>query len=130
MEVYVDIFCTMVQTSVVTKLCRIEHCSMKFVNCSPHLWYQASKAGIPSPTKTTRGQRGEWDIRKEIVGWVFDSTRLFIDLPVNILDATLLKIKLILRQPSILFKIFEKLVGKLQHIAIVFFYRVWSLCTI
>ena len=72
----------------------------------------------PSHTKKLLEGEGEWDTRNEILGWVFDGARRCIELPPSKLEAILLELKLILRQRSIPYKQFEKVVGKLRHAAI------------
>ena len=57
-------------------------------------------------------------MRKEILGWVFDGARRCIELPPKKLEAIIAEIRALLRLPSVPFKRFEKLVGKLRHAAI------------
>jgi len=61
---------------------------------------------------------GQWDIRKEILGWVFDGIRRCIGLPPENLDYLIREVKGTLRCPFIHYKRFEKLVSWLRHAAI------------
>ena len=61
---------------------------------------------------------GEWDVRKEILGWVFDGARRCIKIPTKKLDTIITETNAIICKPAIPFKSFEKLVGKLRHVAI------------
>ena len=57
-------------------------------------------------------------MRKDILGWVFNGARRCIELPTSKLDAIMAEIKAVARQKCILFKWFERRVGKLRHAAI------------
>ena len=74
--------------------------------------------GDPVSLKRLEDGEGEWDVRKEILGWVFDGARRCIELPIKKLDAIITEVKMILRMQAIPYKRFERLVGKLRHAAI------------
>ena len=74
--------------------------------------------GDPVSNKKLLEGEGEGDVRKEILGWVFDGRRRCIELPTTKFDAIILELKLILCQQSIPYKRFEKVVGRLRHAAI------------
>ena len=61
---------------------------------------------------------GKWDIRKEILGSVFDGTCWYIELLIKKLDTIILEIKIVLRLRAVSYKKFENLNGRLQHAAI------------
>ena len=60
-----------------------------------------------------------WDVRKEILGWVFDGISKYIEYPTNKKEKVLKEIKYAIRKKSgIIFKDFEKFTGKLLHASI------------
>ena len=61
---------------------------------------------------------GLWDLRKEILGWLFDGATRCIELPADKQERMQLELKSILRLQRIPRKRLEKIVGKLRHAAI------------
>ena len=61
---------------------------------------------------------GEWDIRKETLGWIFDGARRCIELPPKNLESIIAEIKYTVHHPAIPYKRFENAVGRLRHVAI------------
>ena len=119
MEVYVDDFCTMVQTSDVNVLRQVSRSLLHAIHSVfPPMDVSGHNGGDPVSLKKLEEGEGEWDVRKEILGWVFDGARRCIELPVKKLDAIISELKMILRLPAIPYKRFERLVGKLRHAAI------------
>ena len=83
----------------------------------PFLVYLDTVMATQSPKKLLEGE-SLWEIRKETLGWVFNGTQYCIELPTAKLDTIIWEVKLVLRQPSIPYTRFERLVGKLRHVAI------------
>ena len=119
LEVYVDDFCSMVQTSDVAHLRHVPRSLLHAIHSVfPPPDVTGHKGGDPVSLKKLLEGEGTWDVRKEILGWVFDGARRCIELPPKKLDDIVGEIKAILRLPTIPFKRFEKIVGKLRHAAI------------
>ena len=71
-----------------------------------------------SVKKLLKGE-GVWQVRKEILGWMFDGGTRCIELTENRQNALLDELKKVVRIKSgVPFKRMEKLVGKLRHAAI------------
>ena len=114
MEVYVDDFCTMVQTSCTATLRHVSRALLHAIHSVfPPEVVSGHCGGDPISKKKLLEGEGEWDTRKEILGWVFDGARRCIELPTHKIEAIILELKLILRMPAIPYKRFEKIVGKL-----------------
>ena len=119
MEVYVDDFCTMVQTLEVDKLRHISRTLLHAINSVlPPPVITNHAGGDPVSLKKILEEEGIWDVRKDILGWVFDGAKQCIELPTKKLDAITNEIKKALRKPHIQLKKIEKLVEKLFHAAI------------
>ena len=82
MEVYVDDFCTMVQTLDVTQL---QHISRAILTTIHDVFLPPSvtghSGGDPISNKKLLEGEGQWDVRKEILGWGFDGARRYIEFP-------------------------------------------------
>ena len=62
---------------------------------------------------------GLWEVRKEILGWVFDGATRCIELATKKVDTILAELKTVLRMGrGVPFKRIQKLVGKLRHASI------------
>ena len=60
-----------------------------------------------------------WDVRKDILGWVFDGVSKYIEYPTNKKEKVLKEIKDSIRNKAgIKFNDFENLTGKLRHASI------------
>jgi len=113
MEVYVDDFCTIVQTSYVGTLRYVSRALLHAIHSVSPPVISGHSGSDPVSHNKLLEEEGEWDVHKEILGWVFDGARWCIKLPTKNLDAIIIKIKTIMRKLVIFFKRFEKLVGKL-----------------
>ena len=120
MEVYVDDFCTLVQTSDVAVLRHVSRALLHAIHSvsPPPPAISGHGGGDPISNKKLLEGEGEWDTRKEILGWVFDGARRCIELPPKKMASMIDDLKIILRKPSISFTNFEKIVGRLRHAAI------------
>lgn len=119
MEVYVDDFCTMVQTSCKATLQHVSRALLQAIHSvfpPPHI--SGLQGGDPISNKKLLEKEGEWDVRKEILGWVFDGARRCIELPIKKIEAMRAELLGLLRQTDMPYKRFEKIVGKLRHAAI------------
>ena len=77
--------------------------------------------GNPISEKKLDKGEGLWQFRKEILGWLFDGASRCIELPQDKRDKIDKILKDMLRKGrlgKILFKDFEKIVGKLRHASI------------
>jgi hypothetical protein len=61
---------------------------------------------------------GLWEVRKEILGWVFDGAKRCIALPEAKIDSILQDIHSMCRQRRVPRKAFERLRGRLRHACI------------
>ena len=119
MEVFVDDFCTMVQTSGIHTLRHISRSLLHTIHSvppSPNISGHAG--GFIFRTKNYPKERANGTCRKKILGWVFDGARRCIELPTKKINEIINEIKLIFCTLSIPYKCFERLVGKLRHAAI------------
>ena len=92
-------------------------CFKLFTVC-PSTTISGHSDGNPVLLKKLEEGDGEWDVRKEILGWMFDGARRCIELPIKKLDTIISELNLILRMPATSYKRFERLVGRLRHAAI------------
>ena len=84
LEVYVDDFCTMVQTSDVDTLRHVSRALLHAIHSVfPPPAITKHKGGDPVSIKKLLEGEGTWDVRKEILGWVFDGARRCIELPIK-----------------------------------------------
>ena len=74
----------------------------------------------PVSIKQLLEEEGTWDVRKEILGWVFDGAKRCIELLVKKLEAITSELRSILRLQYILYKSFEKNVGKFRQRDVVY----------
>jgi len=82
MEVYVDDFCTMVQTTDARYLRKLSHSLLHAIHSVfPPPEVLGLDGGDPISNKKLLEGKGKWDIRKEIIGWVFNGARRYIELP-------------------------------------------------
>ncbi|KAL7544284.1 hypothetical protein ACHAWF_007670, partial [Thalassiosira exigua] len=96
-----------------------EPCSTPSIACSRHQTLQDKMARTPSLSKKHKEFVGLWEVRKEILSWVFDGAMRCIELSVKKQEAILVELKTVLRIKSgVPFKRVEKLMGKLRHVAI------------
>ena len=73
MEVYVDDFCTMVQMSNKNMLTHVSRSLLHAIHdVFPPPSVTGHSGGDPVSEKKLLKKEGEWDVRKEIIGWVFD----------------------------------------------------------
>jgi len=71
MEVYVDDYCTMMQTSDVTQLRQISHALLIAIHdVFPPPPVTEHSGGDPISNKKLLEGEGQWDVRKEILGWI------------------------------------------------------------
>jgi len=61
---------------------------------------------------------GVWDVRKEILGWMFDGAKRCIELPEDKVTSLLQQLHTTARAKSVDYKAFEKLRGRLRHACI------------
>jgi len=82
LEVYEDDFCTMVQTTAVNKLRHISRALLHGIHSvflPPSI--SGHDGGDPMLHKKLLEGEGTWDVRKEILRWVFDGARRCIEFP-------------------------------------------------
>jgi len=119
MEVFVDEFCTMVQTKDVKVL---NHMLQSLLHTIHYVFPPMAMPGLGSgdPISERKFLKGEglWDVRKEILGWLFDGARRLVDLLTQKLDDLINEVEDIQRHQAISFKCFKKVVGQLRHAAI------------
>ena len=88
MELYVDDFYTMAQTSDASRLCHLSHSLFYEIHSVfPLSDISGYSGGDPISERKNMEGEGEWDIRKEILGCVFDGARRCIKLPTAKLNA-------------------------------------------
>jgi hypothetical protein len=71
--------------------------------------------GDPISEKKLKAGDGLWEVRKEILGWIFDGVNRTIELPPEKITKILEAIKVAKRQGWLPRKAFESLRGKLRH---------------
>ena len=61
---------------------------------------------------------GVWDVKKEILGWIFNGVERCIQLPPTKIETIKTELRRVGRMKAVPIKTFESLVGKLRHAAI------------
>ena len=118
LEVYIDDFCTMVQTDDLEELRHVTRALLHAIHevfPPPHV--TGHKGGDSISIKKLLEGEGVWDTRKQMLGWIFDGITRCIELPEKKVDNICSLIHLSLRRKGIKFKEFEQLVGKMRHAA-------------
>ena len=120
LEVYVDDFLQMVQSNDEEVL---RHCSRALLHAIHSVFPPPAITGHngaePVSIKKLLQGEGLWEVRKELLGWVFDGATRCIELATKKQEAILKELKNVLRMKrGVPFKRIEKLVGKLRHAAI------------
>lgn len=119
LEVYVDDFCTLVQTTNPAELRHVSNSLLHAIyDLFPPVGSKHHNLEEPMSIKKLRQRDGEWDNQKEILGWLFDEARRILELPRDKLEDITQEIKTILRMKRIPFTRFWRIVGKLWHAAI------------
>ena len=120
LEVYVDDFIQIVQSNDPNVL---RHCSRAVLHAIHSVFPPPAITGHngedPISIKKLKELEGLWEVRKEILGWVFDGATRCIELSATKQKAILAELKTVLRiKNGVPFKRVEKLTGKLRHAAI------------
>lgn len=117
-EVYVDDFIGIAQTRDPG---RLHHLSRLLLHAIHQVFPPPNVTGHAGDSvlkkKLQKGE-GTWDVRKEILGWLFDGARWCIEFPPEKANKILRELKAVCRLNRVPRKCFEKLVGKLHHAAI------------
>ena len=120
LEVYVDDFVQLAQS---TDPAVLRHCSRAVLHGIHSVFPPPAISGHngeePVSVKKLLEGEGLWEVRKEILGWIFDGATRCIELAEKKRDAILAELKTCLRIKSgVGFNRFQKLVGKLRHASI------------
>jgi len=119
MEVYVDDFIQLAQTTDPTKLLHLSRAILHAIHSVfPPPGITGHDGEDPVSLKKLKQGKGLWEARKEILGWVFDGARRCIELPEDKVNKITAKIKHITQSKSVSSKQLEKLQGKLRHACI------------
>jgi len=97
-------------------MCHVLYCTQSIVCPPPEI--TGHTGGDPVSLKKLLEEEGTWDVREDILGWVFDGAKRCIELPPKKLDAITMELRSILRLKYMPYKRFERVVGKLRHAAI------------
>ena len=119
LEVYVDDFCALAQTTNVRELRHISRAllhSIHEVFPPPAISGRGEDDSISE--KKLREGEGAWDTRKELLGWIFDGVARCIELPRAKVDHMDGAIREALRAGGIRWKDYERLLGKIRHASI------------
>ncbi|KAL7533742.1 hypothetical protein ACHAWF_007944 [Thalassiosira exigua] len=119
-EVYVDDFIQLAQTSDPEALL---HCSRALLHAIHSVFPPPDITGHngeePISLKKLKEGEGLWELRKEILGWMFDGATRCIELAAKKQEAILKELRAILRiKNGVQFNRVQKIVGKLRHAAI------------
>jgi hypothetical protein len=119
MEVYVDDFIQMAQT---TDPKQLEHLARAMLHAIHAVFPPPEATGHagedPIALKKLRQGDGMWDIRKEILGWIFDGAKRCIELPPDKVERIQQEIRAIVRHKQVPRRHLEKLRGRLRHACI------------
>ncbi|KAL7523596.1 hypothetical protein ACHAWF_000588 [Thalassiosira exigua] len=119
-EVYADDFIQLAQTSdrdTLLHCCRALLHAIYSVFLSPAII--GHKREEPISLKKLREGEGLWDVRKEIMGWLFDGATRCIELATKKQEAILKELRTILRMKNgVQFNRVQKILGKMRHAAI------------
>ena len=116
-EDYVDDFCNLIQS---TDPVVLRHASRALLHGIHQLFPPTIATGHSgedpiSYKKLVLEGEGIWDVRKEILGWIFDGAARTMELPVKKVETVYDAITAALRHKHVEVKVFESLVGKLTH---------------
>ena len=119
LEVYVDDFCALAQTTDVGEL---RHISRALLHSIHEVFPPPEVSGLGGDdsvsVKKLKAGEGRWESRKELLGWIFDGKTRCIELPPAKVDHIDNTIATALRAGGIRWKEYEKLLGKVRHAAI------------
>lgn len=116
LEVYVDDFVGMAQT---TDENHLRHMSRAILTSIHEVFPPPSVTGQPDTDDPISLKKLEiWEVRKEILGWIFDGIHRCIKLPSDKVDRLLDELKAVGRMKRVEVKRLEKLRGRLRHAAI------------
>ena len=120
LEVFVDDFIQLAQTNDPEVLL---HCSRAILHGIHSVFPPPAITGHsgeePISIKKLKEGEGLWEIRKEILGWIFDGANRTIELTEKKQEAIQKELKDVLRiKNGVGFKRIQKLVGKLRHASI------------
>ena len=121
-ETFIDDYIALAQTTKVENLMHLTRSVMHGIHSVfPPDTVTNDGMGEPISEKKLYKEEGLWQYRKEILGWLFDGASRCIKLPQDKQDKIDKILKDMLRKGrhgKILFKDFEKIVGKLRHASI------------
>ena len=120
LEDFIDDYIALAQTTDVEKLRHLTRGIMHGIH-SVFPPPEITNDGLGDPISIKKLDQGEglWEFRKEVLGWVFDGATRCISLPDDKREKIDDTLKSMLKRKSrVLFKDFEKVVGKLRHAAI------------
>ena len=116
LEVYVDNFCAMAQSTDVEEL---RHMSRALLHSIHEVFPPPEVSGLGGEDsvsiKKLKAGEGVWETRKELLGWVFDGTSRCIELPDGKIEAIGELIDRAKAARSIPRRDYEKLLGKIRH---------------
>jgi hypothetical protein len=120
LEVYIDDFCALAQTTDETQLRHLSSAILTSIHevFPPPKHTGQSAADDPISLKKLQQGDGVWDTRKEILGWVFDGISRCLELPPDRADKLCSELHRMGRRATAPRKDLEKLRGKLRHAAI------------
>jgi hypothetical protein len=117
LEVYMDDYCNLLQSTDPEVL---RHVSRALLHAIHQIFPPPTATGHTgedpiSYKKLAIDKEGVWEVRKEILGWIFDGAARTMELPTKKVDAIKEAVAAALRHHSIEAKQFESLIGKLNH---------------
>jgi hypothetical protein len=114
LEVYVDDFIHLAQTTNATKLRHLARATLHGLHsCFPPPSVTGHDGEDPVSMKKLKEGDGRWAVRKELLGWIFDGATRCIELPPTKVEAITSELHSMSRLQTVPRKQFEKLRGKL-----------------
>lgn len=119
LEVYIDDFINLAQTTDVNELRHISRAVLHGIHSIfPPPAVTGHDGEDPVALQKLMQGDGIWDVRKEILGWVFDGVRRCIELPQAKVESLLAELHTTSRLNRVSYKALERLRGRLRHACI------------
>ena len=114
LEVYVDDFIHLAQTTNATELRHLARATLHGLHsCFPPPSVTGHDGEDPVSLKKLKEGDGQWAVRTELLGWIFDGATRCIELPSTKVEAITSELCSMSRLQMVPWKQFEKLRGKL-----------------
>jgi len=119
LEVYVDDFCAMAQS---TNAAELRHVSRALLHSAHNVFPLPEISGLGGEDsislKKLKEGEGEWETRKELLGWIFDGRTRCIELPLTKIEKIGEQINQAVSAWSMRRCDYEKLLGRVRHAAL------------